>query len=196
MKNIKINLMTIYVRLYPFDVVTTLDYSKDYRHKEMKQFMDDFGCLVDKYYHKMSLDLIGIIFACACRRCLHCNISELRKYDEKKWCEYLDIVKCILDKGFDVNQLINMGDGYKTTILNHALRQEDSELAGLILDRNPDVFIFDTIGHSADSLFVYDIDSEEGYNARTVEHNYNFWDLCDKFKEVKERQLNRMKTVS
>ena len=193
-KNIKSNLMTVYVRLYPFDVVTTLDYSKDYRHKEMKQFMDDFGCLVDKYYHKMSLDLIGIIFACACRRCLHCNISELRKYDEKKWCEYLDIVKCILDKGFDVNQLINMGDGYKTTILNHALRQEDSELAGLILDRNPDVFIFDTIGHSADKLFIYRTTGDSDLDDHINSDNEHMVYLSNKFDKIKHKQLEQKKT--
>jgi hypothetical protein len=193
-KNIKSDLMTVYSRLYRFDVELPEKYGKVIHPDKILEFLEDFGYLVDKYYYKMSLDLLGIILLGVFIRHDYCYDERLNDFDYVKVTKYENIIKCILDKGFNVNQLINMGDGYETTILNFALIREDPEITELILDKNPDVFMFDEHGNSADKLFIYRTTGDSDLDDHINSDNEHMVYLSNKFDKIKHKQLEQKKT--
>jgi hypothetical protein len=124
------NMLVIYGRLYKFKINPKEDYIRDSDFEECEAFVDDFMELIDMYPHKVSRKLLGCLMWCAYRR----GKSE-------------DLILLILDKGFDVNQLLYIG-GLRQTVLHFCIYRELWGIIGYILDKNPDLYVYDKNGWS------------------------------------------------
>jgi len=154
-------LITIYGRLYKFNVNIDAEYIKVMISEEQCWFVQDFTTFLDLYPHKISLDILGHIFHCICNRnhmCDGCPCSSCS-------CNFnlMGYLNHILDKGFNVNTLLPIRyNGFDrlmwsersyTTILNHAIRMTDSEVINILLKKNPNLLMYDEMGMSAEKLF-------------------------------------------
>jgi hypothetical protein len=121
-------LMAIYIHLFPL-----YTHTKSYEYRCASFVVNDFAGYIDKYYYKMTHDVIRLLIRAA--------------FKNNEW-----IIKHILDKGFNVNQLIRINGDHKTTILLYAASCERLDIVDLVLDYKPDLFMFDSAGHRGKSV--------------------------------------------
>jgi len=130
------DLLEIYGRLYPFNVNTKAYYISNADWNELFIFIEDFGQFIDKYYYKLTPNMVGVLVFIS--------------FDMG---QYIDVVTTILKKGFDPTKLVRIPGYYKTSILNYAIYKKIYWLVQEIFDTKPNLFVRDGKGNHAYKLF-------------------------------------------
>lgn len=127
-------LMAIYAKLYPFWIFHKRAYRYG-RHNIFSggmykpvAFMADFAPYIDRYYYKMTCEVVGNL------------IYGAFKFEKYEW-----VIKRILDKGFNIDSLLYIGNK-KTTVLLYAAQKERLEIINLLLDYRPNLYLYDSSG--------------------------------------------------
>jgi hypothetical protein len=123
-------MMIIYGRLYKFKINPKADYITDSNFEECEVFVDDFMWYLRLYPHKVSRKPLG---------CLVWNAYRIGLSGK--------LVNILLEKGFDVNQLLYI-DGLRQTILHFCVYRELWSVVDTLLDTCPDLYIYDKNGTS------------------------------------------------
>jgi hypothetical protein len=123
-------MMTIYGRLYKFKINPKADYINDSDFEECEVFVDDFMEYLRLYHHKVSRKVLGCLVWNAYRRG--------RCYE---------LINILIEKGFDINQLLYIG-GIRQTILHFCVYRELWSIVDTLLDTCPDLYVYDKNGTS------------------------------------------------
>jgi hypothetical protein len=159
------DLFQIYTKLYPFNVDTKAPYIKHATVDELCTFMDDFTPLINKYYYKMPKKLIGAII-----------------FGAFEMGQYADVMDDILNKGFNINEPLRMIVGSKITILNYAIIHHKFWLVDILLDKKPDLYVYDGTGNrSVDLIKPYN-------NRRKYAEDYLMLHILDRVDALKAEQ--------
>lgn len=133
-RQVRNRLMAIYAKLYPFWIFHKREYRYNRHnifsgkiHKPL-DFMTDFAPYIDQYYYKMTCEVVGNL------------IYGAFKFEKYEW-----VIKRILDKGFNIDSLLYIGNK-KTTILLYAAQKERLEIINLLLGYRPNLYLYDSSG--------------------------------------------------
>jgi len=131
-KNIEIlalNMMIVYGRLYKFKINPKADYIRDSDFEECEVFVDDFINYAELYHYKISRKLLGCLIWDAYRR---------GRCDE--------LIHILLSKGFDIDQYLTIN--FRQTILHFCVYYNIWDVADAILDKRPNIYLYDKNGNS------------------------------------------------
>jgi hypothetical protein len=129
------DLLSVYCKLYPFNVNTKSNYIRYTDIQELDYIVCDFERLCKSHYYKIPLNVLGVM--------IHYFIDIQDEFNS---------IDFILDKGYNVNSYIRI-KGYRTTILHHAIRNDRFPIINSIIDKNPNLYIVDDHQDTAVSLF-------------------------------------------
>jgi hypothetical protein len=119
----------------------------------------DFRKYIEKYYYKVSKELMGELIL---------NAQRMNYINE--------FIGTILRKGFNVNQVLKIG-GRKLTILHFCLLFDWYDTVDAILDKKPNLFI-----HDGEGLTVYKIFRRKKFDdtdERFIKLEEKFYALAD-----------------
>lgn len=139
-------LLHVYATLYTFKESGTLNYMPN-AIIVPKRFITDACILIHTYYHKVPKNLILAIFNCVFNR--YMTGSCFCMYGHSHSCIYITLAKTILDKGFDVNSLINHRRGANTPLLLYAVYCADIIMIDILLGKRPNVYLTNDSGENA-----------------------------------------------
>jgi len=177
-----VRVLHVYAKLYTFKELTVTIHDLTVP----KRFLADMCILVYDYYHKLPKNLILNIFKYVFDRYTMSSVCSC-KYGHDHLCEYVELAKFILDKGFDVNSRIDRYDK-QTTLLIYAVYNADIVMIDILLDKYPDMYLTNHIEDDAvtamDAILRSYITSPGVY--RDVEYVHNVLHKFDRLAKMQK----------